>query len=68
MKNEGRRADDMKTKTVDEIVNALRPGQSVELSRVGEVFVTVERTGNGQRVRFVRHSGNKTTVFHSSAF
>jgi uncharacterized membrane protein len=53
---------------METIINALKPGQSVELSRCGNIYVTAERTGDGKLLRFVRHSQDGFEVFHTVAF
>lgn len=55
-------------KTLDQKINELKPGQSIEISRVGENFVTVERSGNGKKLNFVRHNKNGWQVFKTSSF
>jgi hypothetical protein len=52
--------------TVDQKINALKNGQSIEISRVGETFCTVERSGKGDVVRFVRHNGGTSEVYKTS--
>ena len=41
-------------RTTDERIAALKPGASIELSRVRSTRVIAERTGDGKRVRIVR--------------
>lgn len=41
-------------RTTDEKINSLKPGASIEISRVGNTRVIVERSGNGRRLRIVR--------------
>lgn len=53
---------------MDHTINQLNPGQSLELSRCGDVWVTVERSGNGKTLRFVRHTPTSSTVFRSTKF
>lgn len=51
-------------KTLDQKINSLKPGQSIEISRVSDdSFCTIERSSNGKKVRFVRHNGNSFVVF-----
>jgi hypothetical protein len=40
--------------TTDQKIDSLRPGASIELSRVGRTRVIAERTGDGKRLRIVR--------------
>ena len=53
---------------MDAKINALEPGQSVEISRYGDKHVTVERSGDGQIIRFVRHTPNGSRVFRTRAY
>ena len=53
---------------MDHLINQLNPGQPIELSRCGEVWVTVERSGNGKELRFVRHNSSTSTVFRTTKF
>ena len=53
---------------LDKKINALKNGESIEISRTELGFVTVERSGDGQTLRFIRHTGNTSTVFHSCKF
>ncbi|MEM8604581.1 MAG: hypothetical protein AAGF24_12195 [Cyanobacteria bacterium P01_H01_bin.121] len=54
--------------TTDQIIAKLAPGQSAEISRVGETYCTVERTGNGNTIKFVRHTPSGFTVFRTRQF
>lgn len=54
--------------TTEQQINKLKPGQSVETSRVGHVWCTVERSGDGNTLRFVRHTCYKSTVFNVQKF
>lgn len=56
------------TTTLDQRLKALKPGQEVRLSGDDAVWVTAERSGNGQWLRFVRHTGNGFTVFKTTRF
>ena len=56
------------TTTLDQRINALKPGQDIRLSGDDAVWVTAERSGNGQWLRFVRHTGNGFTVFKTTRF
>jgi hypothetical protein len=52
----------MKT-NLDKRIDALRPGQIIEISKTGMGRCTVERSGDGSQLRFVRHTTNGWTVF-----
>lgn len=54
--------------TVDQKIAKLEPGQSVEISRTDAGFVTAERSGDGEMIRFVRHIGNVSSVFRATKF
>ncbi len=56
------------TTTLDQRINALKPGQDIRLSGDDAVWVTAERSGNGQWLRFVRHTRNGFTVFKTTRF
>jgi hypothetical protein len=56
------------TTTLDQRLNALKPSQEVRFSDDDTVWVTAERSGNGQWLRFVRHTGNGFTVFKTTRF
>ena len=56
------------TTTLDQRLNALKPGQEIRLSGDDTVWVTTERSGNGQWLRFVRYTGNGFTVFKTTRF
>ncbi|MBZ5639174.1 MAG: hypothetical protein LAO51_10545 [Acidobacteriia bacterium] len=43
-----------KAATTDEKIDALKPGRSIELTRVRNTRVIAERTGDGKRLRIVR--------------
>jgi hypothetical protein len=45
----------------------LKPGQSRELSRIGTTRVTVERSGDGKVIRYVRHTPSGFVVFKTCA-
>lgn len=53
---------------LDARISALKPGQSVELSRTDSGHVTVERSGNGRQLRFVRHTPQGSKVFKVGSF
>ena len=56
------------TRTLDQRIDALQPGQEVHISGDDTLWVTVERSGNGQWLRFVRHTPNSFTVFKTTRF
>ncbi len=51
---------------LDTKIDALRPGREMEISRTESGYCTAERSGDGKTIRFVRHQGNMSTVFHTS--
>ena len=53
---------------LDKKIDALRPGQSIEISRTETGHGTAERSGNGKTIRFVRHTTTGWTVFKTSAY
>lgn len=53
---------------LDQRLNALRPGQEIRISGDDTCWVTAERTGDGQWLRFVRHTLNGFIVFHTTRF
>jgi hypothetical protein len=56
------------TTTIDQRIKALEPGQEIRISGNDAIWVTAERSGDGQWLRFVRHTHNGFTVFKSSRF
>ncbi|AGG89944.1 hypothetical protein [Rhodanobacter denitrificans] len=50
--------------TVDHRINALQPGQSIRISGDAACWCTVERSGNGLQLRWVRHTPKGFKVFH----
>jgi hypothetical protein len=50
--------------TTDQRINALQPGQSLRLSGDDACWCTVERSGNGRELRWVRHTHRGFKVFH----
>jgi len=56
------------TTTLDQRINALKPGQDMRLSGDDAIWVTAERSGDGKWLRFVRHTLNGFTVFKASRF
>jgi len=58
----------MKTKTlqtVDQRIDALRNGHSLQLSTFGGISVEVQKSGDGRLLRFVRETGNTSIVFRT---
>ena len=53
---------------IDEKINRLHPGQAFELSRSNGIVVTVERSGDGKRLRFVRQTKDGFQVFRDVEF
>ena len=53
---------------MDQIISKLNPGQSARVSGDDKVWVTVERSGNGKELRFVRHTATTSTVFKTCKF
>ena len=58
----------MNTTTLDQRINALKPGGEIRLSGDDATWVTAERSGDGQWLRFVRHNPNGFTVFKTTRF
>ncbi len=58
----------MKKQTLDQRIDAIKPGGSIELSRSNGTTVTAERSGDGKTLRFVRSSGDTSTVFRTTSF
>lgn len=56
------------TTPLDQRINALQPGQEVRISGDETIWVTAERSANGQWLRFIRHTINGFTVFRSTRF
>lgn len=50
-------------KTLDEIIQQLKKGQSIKISGNEINYCSVERSGDGKTLRFVRTLGNIITVF-----
>ena len=50
-------------RTLDQRIDALQPGQELRLSGDDTIWVTVERSGGGKWLRFVRHTRNGFHVF-----
>ena len=56
------------TTTLDQRFNALEPGQEIRISGDDALWVTAERSGDGQWLRFVRHTPHGFTVFKTTRF
>lgn len=56
------------TTPLDQRIDALQPGQAIRISGDDNSWVTAERSGNGQWLRFVRHTPNRFTVFKTTRF
>ena len=54
--------------TNDKRTASLKPGQSIRIGGDSKVWTTVERSGNGKTLRFVRHTPAGSSVFRSVAF
>jgi len=44
-------------------IEALKAGESMKLGGTATCWTTVERSGDGSRIRFVRHTPNSFYVF-----
>ena len=53
---------------IDERINRLQPGQGFELSRGNGIVETVEPSGDGKRIRFVRQTKDGFQVFRDVEF
>jgi hypothetical protein len=51
---------------LDKKIDTLEPGQAVRISGDSKIWVEVERSGDGQTVRFVRYTPDSSTVFHTA--
>ena len=56
------------TTTLDQQIDALKPGQEIRISGDDACWVTAERSGNGLLLRFVRHTPNGFKVFKTTQF
>lgn len=54
--------------SIDAKINSLRPGGEMKLGGNKKVWTTVERSGDGKELRFVRHTPNGFTVFKKQKF
>jgi len=53
---------------MDNRIDNLKAGESIEISWYGDKWVTCERSGDGQVIRFVRHTKNTSKVFRVRNF
>lgn len=53
---------------MQEMINNMKPGQSVKIGGNETVWTTVERSGDGKTLRFVRHTSNGFEVFKKCSF
>ena len=49
--------------TTNQTISTLKHGQSARLSGDSRCWTTVERSGNGKTIRYVRHTPNGCEVF-----
>jgi hypothetical protein len=56
------------TTTLDQRIDALQPGQEIRISGNATLWVTAERSGNGQWLRFVRHTPHGFSLFKTTRF
>lgn len=54
--------------TTDQTISTLNPGHSVRIGGDTKCWVTVERSGNGKTLRYVRNTANGSIVFRTTAF
>jgi hypothetical protein len=54
--------------TTQQKINSLKPGRSMMISGNDDAWVTVERSGDGKTVRYVRHTPDSFMVFRTVAF
>lgn len=54
--------------TNEQLISALKPGQSIRISGDPTCWVTVERDGNGKVLRYVRNTAQSVYVFRTVAF
>jgi hypothetical protein len=57
----------MKRELLKSKVEALKPGEEVQLSKCNGIRVTAERSGDGKSLRFVRHRANGFEVIKTHA-
>jgi hypothetical protein len=53
---------------LDNKINSLKKGEEITISEGNGKRVTVERSCDGKKLRFVRHSENGWKVFHTVNF
>jgi len=53
---------------LDKRIDALNPGQSIEISRTETGHCTAERSGDGRTLRFVRHTDAGFQTFKTCNF
>ena len=56
------------TTALDQRIDALQPGQEIYISGDDAIWVTAERSGNGQWLRYVRNTPKGFTVFKITRF
>ncbi len=54
--------------TLQDKINALKPGQEIRISGNSEAWTTVERSGDGKTLRYVRHTLQGFDVFKTEKF
>jgi len=54
--------------SLDQRINRLAPGESLEIGGNGNVWTTAERTADGKKIRFVRHTASGFEVFKTANF
>lgn len=58
----------MHTNPIDRRINAMQPGQSIRLGGDAACWTTVERSGDGRELRWVRHTPAGFKVFSRARF
>lgn len=53
---------------IDEKIDALKPGGNVELSKVGDIKVMAERSGDGKKLIFYRETSTGFEVIKRESF
>jgi len=53
---------------LDQLINSLKHSESKVISQFNGIVCSVERSGDGKTLRFVRTSGNTTEVFKTCNF
>ena len=54
--------------TTEQRISSLKPGQEIRISGDAKCWVTVERSGNGKTLRYVRNTKRGFEVFRSVDF